>query len=192
MNLFKVNDHRFLIHSSFHLLIYLSHDSFFFFIYLSMSIILIWLTAFLAAARFTHLVLSRLIRLILMIVFSAENDLIFVMKSTRLLLSWIHFISMILRFSYDCFRIITLIINRFLIVVSSYTRQSYKNLLLITSIKRTRASSIFVRIDFSIESTSNSWIIAKGSTVKTLFYLHFTDYQRRIFVMLIKLIKQTM
>jgi hypothetical protein len=115
-------------------------------------VFLIWLIVFLA--RFTHSIVSRLIRLISMIVFNAENDLIFVIESAELLLSWIHFISIISRFSYDCLRITTFIINRFSTVISSRTRQSYENLLSMTSIRKMKMLSIFVKIAFSIESTS--------------------------------------
>jgi hypothetical protein len=111
-------------------------DSFFFFIYSFISILLIWLINFLAVARFTYSIVSRLIRLISIIVFNVENDLLFVIELTKLLLSWIHFISMISRLSYDCLRIITFIINRFSIVIFSRTRQLYKNLLSMTSIKK--------------------------------------------------------
>jgi hypothetical protein len=158
-------------------------DSFLFLIYSSISVFLIWLINFLAVARFTHSIVFRLIRLISMIVFSVENDLLFVIESTELLLSWIHFISVILRFSYDCLKIITFIINRFSTVIFSCTRQSYKNLLSMTSIKEMKTSSIFVKIVFNIESTSKSWIIAKSSIVKTLRVtrLHFIENQCKIF-----------
>jgi hypothetical protein len=156
-------------------------DSSFFFIYSSISVFLIWLIVFLA--RFTHSIVSRLIRLMSIIVFSAENDLLFVIESTELLLSWIHFISVISRLSYDCLRVITFIISRFSTVIFSRTRQSYKNLLSMTRIRRMRLSSIFVRIAFNTESTSNSWVIAKSSVVKTLrvIRLHFIENQCRIF-----------
>jgi hypothetical protein len=151
------------------------------FIYSSISVFLIWLIVFLA--RFTHSVVSRLIRLMSIIVFSAENDLLFVIESTELLLSWIHFISMISRLSYDCLRIITSIINRFFTMMFRRIRQSYKNFEFVTSMKDTTTSSILMRIDFNIDSTSKSWIIAKNSIVKTLrvIRLHFIENQCKIF-----------
>jgi hypothetical protein len=153
-NLFKMNDHRF--------------DSSFFFVYSCISVLLIWLINSLAIVCFTHSIVSRLIRLMSIIVFSAENDLLFVIESTKLLLSWIHFISIISCLSYDCLRIITFIINRFFTMMSRRTRQSYRDLLSMTSIREMSVSSIFVRVAFSTESTSKSWIIAKSSIVKTL------------------------
>jgi hypothetical protein len=160
-----------------------SFDSSFFFIYSSISVSLIWLINSLAVDRFTHSIVSRLIRLMSIIVFSAENDLLFVIESTELLLSWIHFISVISRLSYDCLKIITFIINRFFTMMSRRTRQSYRDLLSMTSIREMRMSSIFVKVAFSIESTSNSWIIAKSLAVRTLRVtrLHFIENQCRIF-----------
>jgi hypothetical protein len=52
---------------------------------------------------------------------------------------------------YDCLRVITFIISRFSNIVFSCIRQSYKILLSMTSIKRTRTSSMFVRVAFNIE-----------------------------------------
>ncbi len=190
-NFFKINDYRFWFIFLFYLLIYVFNSSFFF-IYSFISVFLIWLINSLIVVRFTHLIVSRLIRWISMIIFNAENDLLFVIESTELLLSWIHFISMISRFSYNCFKIITFIINCFSTVIFNRTRQSYKNLLSITSIKEIKMSSIFVKIAFNIESRSKSWIIAKCSIVKTLrvIRLHFINDQCKIFVVLIESAKQ--
>jgi hypothetical protein len=167
---------------------------FFFFIYSSVSVFLIWLINSLVVARFTHSVVSRLIRLMSIIVFSAENDLLFVIESTELLLSWIHFISVISRLSYDCLRIITFIISRFSTVISRRTRQSYRDLLSMTSIREIEIlrDNILIRMTFSTESTSKSWIIAKSSIVKTLrvIRLHFIENQCKMFVVLIESAKQ--
>jgi hypothetical protein len=173
-----MNDHRF--------------DSFLFFIYSSISVFLIWLINSLTIVRFTHSIVFKFIRLMSIIVFSVENDLLFVIESTELLLSWIHFISVISRLLYDCLRIITFIINRFFTMMSRRTRQSYRDLLSMTSIREMRMSSIFVKIAFSIESTSKSWIIANNSAASTLriTLLHFIDDQCKIFVVLIESAKQ--
>jgi hypothetical protein len=77
----------------------------------------------------------------------------------------------------------TSIIRRFSIVVLSRTRQSYRDLLFVARIKKMIASSIFVKVVFSTESTSKSWIIANSSTAKTLrvIRLHFIENQCSVF-----------
>jgi hypothetical protein len=171
-----MNDYRFDLSFFFHLLIYFNF--------------LDWLIVFLA--RFIHSIVFRLIRLMSIIVFNAENDLLFIIESTKLLLSWIHFISVISHFLYDCFRVITFIINRFSTVIFSRVKQSYKDLLSMTSIREMRMLSIFVKIAFNIESTSKSWIIANNSIAKTLrvIRLYFIENQCKIFVVLIESAKQ--
>ncbi len=74
----------------------------------------------------------------------------------------------------------------------SRIKQSYKNFEFVTSMKSTTTSSILMRIDFSIESTSKSWIMTNNSIVKTLrvILLHLIKNQCMIFVVLIKSAKQ--
>ncbi len=86
----------------------------------------------------------------------------------------------------------TFIINRFFVMMSNLTRQSYKDLKSVTKISEMR-SSILLRVIFKIESTSNSWIIAYSSAASTLRVtrLHLIDDQCMIFAENVESAKQT-
>ncbi len=115
-------------------------------------------------ARFTHSKLSSFMRLISMICFNADDALSsdLVIESAELFDSSIHFTSIISLRSYDCLRIITSIIRRFSTMMSSLIRQSYSDFESVARMRKMKASdsSIFVRVVFSTDLTSKSWIIA--------------------------------
>ncbi len=111
--------------------------------------------------RFIHFTEFNLIWLISIIFFNAEHvfDFDLIIESAELSSSLIHLTTMISRRSYNWRNVITSIINRFFTVMLSRIKQSYKDFESVTSIREMRLSSIFIKIAFSTESTSKSWII---------------------------------
>jgi hypothetical protein len=77
--------------------------------------------------RSIHSLMFMLIVLMSINVFKIENVLLLIMKSIELLMSCIHFISMIFWRSYDYRKFMTSIMNRFFCVISSLIKQSYND-----------------------------------------------------------------
>jgi hypothetical protein len=90
-------------------------------------------------------------------VFKIENVLLLIMKSIELLMSCIHFTSMIFRRSYDCCKFMTSIMSRFFYVVSSLIRQSYNDFNSMQSMKDTKRSRIADNVALRTASRSKSW-----------------------------------
>ncbi len=111
--------------------------------------------------------------------------LLLIMKSIELLTSCIHFTFVIFRRSYNYRKLMTSIMKRFFWVVSSRTRQSYKDFESIQNTKRMNISKMFETISFKIASRSKSWIIAYNFAARTLrvIRLHFIDDQWITFIL---------
>jgi hypothetical protein len=129
--------------------------------------------------RSIYSLMFMLIVLISINVFRIVNALFLIMKSIELLMSCIHFISVIFRRSYDCLKFMTSIMRRFFWVVSSLTRQSYNDLKSVHNTKDTNPSRIAERIALRTTSRSKSWANAYNSAAKTLRVtrLHLIDDQ---------------
>jgi hypothetical protein len=129
--------------------------------------------------RSTHFDVFRLITFWLINVLRIVNALLLIMKSVELLTSCIHLTFVISRRSYDCRRLITLIMRRFFWVVSSRTRQSYRDFESMHKTSEMNISRMFETIFFRIASRSKSWVIAYNLTARTLrvICLHFIDDQ---------------
>jgi hypothetical protein len=129
--------------------------------------------------RLTHSLMFMLIVLILINVFKIVNALLLIMKSIELLMSCIHFISVIFRRSYDCRKLMTSIMRRFFWVISSLTRQSYNDLKSMHNTKNTNRSRIADNVALKATSRSKSWSNAYNSAARTLRVtrLHLIDDQ---------------
>jgi hypothetical protein len=129
--------------------------------------------------RSNHSLMFMLIVLISINVFRIENVLLLIMKSIELLMSCIHFISMIFRRSYNCRKLMTSIINRFFCVVSTLMKQSYNDFESVQNIKRTKRSRMLNNVVLKIALRSKSWANAYNFAAKTLRVtrLHLIDDQ---------------
>jgi hypothetical protein len=121
----------------------------------------------LSVDRSTHSLMFILIVLISINVFKIENALLLIIKSIELLISCIHFISVIFRRSYDCRKFMTFIMKRFFCVVSNFIRQSYNDFESVQSIKDTKRSRIADNVALRAASRSKSWINAYNSAART-------------------------
>ena len=119
-------------------------------------------------------------------------DLVFVIKFAKLFWLWIHLMSMISRFLYDCRKFTTSIIRCFFCVMPSFIKHSYNDFELMQKISGTTVCIIFVKMPLMIAFKSNSCIISYNSTAKTLqmILLHFINNQWMMFVLLITFVKQ--
>jgi hypothetical protein len=129
--------------------------------------------------RSTHFEMFRLITFWSINVLKVVNVLLLIMKSIELLTSCIHFTFVISRRSYDCRKLMTSIMRRFFWVVSSRTRQSYKDFESMQSTSEMNISRMFETISFRVASRSKSWVIAYSFAARTLrvIRLHFIDDQ---------------
>ncbi len=129
--------------------------------------------------RSIHSLMFILIVLISINVFKIENALILIIESIELLISCIHFISVIFRRSYDCRKLMTFIMRRFFCILSSFIKQSYNDFDSIQSIKDTRRSRIADNVALRAASRSKSWANAYNSAARTLRVtrLHLIDDQ---------------
>ncbi len=84
------------------------------------------------------------------------NALLLIMKSIELLISCIHFTFVISRRFYDCRKLTTSIMKRFFWIVSSRTRQSYKDFESMHKTNEMNISRMFETISFKIASRSKS------------------------------------
>jgi hypothetical protein len=126
-----------------------------------------------------HSLMFILIVLILINVFKIENALLLIIELIELLISCIHFISVIFRRSYDCWRFTTFIMKRFLCVVSNFIKQSYNDFESIQNIKNIKRSKIANNVALKATSRSKSWANAYNSAARTLRVtrLHLIDDQ---------------
>jgi hypothetical protein len=129
--------------------------------------------------RSTHFEMFRLITFWSINVLRIVKALLLIMKSVELLISCIHLTFVISRRSYDCRRLMTSIMKRFFWVVSSRTRQSYKDFESMHKTSEMNISRMFETIFFRVASRSKSWVIAYNSAARTLrvIRLHFIDDQ---------------
>ncbi len=110
---------------------------------------------------------------------NAEQDFDFVIASVEFVVSSIHLISAICLRSYDCLRHIRLIIKRFSLMMSSLTKQSYRDLKFVSNINDRETFSIRSIIDLMTESTSKSFVMTYNSVASTLLItrLHLMNDQ---------------
>ncbi len=130
--------------------------------------LLIYSSYWLISFRFTHFDVFRLITFWSINVLKIVNALLLIMKSIELLISCIHFTFVISRRLYDCRKLMTSIMKRFFWVVSSRTRQSYKDFESMQNINEMNISRMFETISFKIASRSKSWVIAYNFAARTL------------------------
>jgi hypothetical protein len=123
-----------------------------------------------------------LIVLMFINVFKIENIVFLIMKSSELLMSCIHFTSMIFRRSYDCRKLMTFIMNRFFCVVSSLIRQSYNDFESMHNTKDTKRSRIADNVALKTASRSKLWTNAYNLIARTLRVtrLHLIDDQNNV------------
>jgi predicted methyltransferase len=110
-------------------------------------------------------------------VFKIENVLILIMKSIELLISCIHFVFVIFRRLYDCWKCMTFIMRRFFCVVSSLIKQSYNDFESMQKTKNTKRSKIANNVTLKVASRSKSWANAYNFVARTLRVtrIHLTD-----------------
>lgn len=133
--------------------------------------------AYFIFAYSTYFVVLILTQLVSITVFKANKTLTLVMKSTELWCSLIYLTLTILYCLYNWHKLIIFIISYFSYIVSSLTKQSYKDFEFIHKISETTNFSIFPNITFTTTSISNLYAILYNLADKTLYinYLHFIE-----------------
>ena len=124
--------------------------------------------------------------------FEGRTKLDFDHRIDRIVFFLIHLISVISRLLYDWRRLMTSIISRFSLVISSFIKQSYSDLLSMQIINRTSDPSVFEMIAFRTVFKSNSWAKTYNSKTKTLLIirLHLMNDQWKILTVSVESTKQ--
>ncbi len=131
--------------------------------------------------RSTHSIVLTSMMLVSISLINAEQDFDLIIAFVEFVVSSIHLISAICLLSYDCLRHIRSIIKRFSLIMSSLTKQSYRNFEFVQKINDKELFNLRIRsiVDLMIESTSKSFVIAYNSVARTLLItrLHLVNDQ---------------
>lgn len=133
----------------------------------------------------------RLTLLMLINIFKAVLAFAFVIKSIKLLSSFIYFTFVICYCLYYWQRLIILIISYFSLKMPNLIKHLYNDFELVQMIIRISYSMIWKNVAFNIMSILKPWVFAYSSKASTLFitYLHFIKDQCKMLVVLDILIK---